>query len=173
MKNPALAYRQFSVQGATPLRLVVMLYDGAIAALQRAIAAIQAHDISNKCAELNRATAIIAQLEGSLNFEKGGEVARTLKSLYVYARSQALKGNLENSAPTLLSLVDRLTSVREAWAEADRLPPEPPTVAMGDNGASRPAAQRSRPFYPEATEAEDGDYPPSADRQPSSWRVSA
>lgn len=123
MKNPAVAYRQFSVQGATPLGLVVMLYDGAIAALQRAIAAIDADDISAKCAELNRALAIFAQLEGTLNFEQGGEVARTLMSLYAYCRVEVLKANLENSAEVLRTLIDKVTMVREAWYQADRLPP--------------------------------------------------
>ena len=45
MRHPAQAYRHLSVQGATPLGLVVMLYDGAIASLQRTITAIEAHDI--------------------------------------------------------------------------------------------------------------------------------
>ena len=71
MNHPAHAYRQFSVQGATPLGLVVMLYDGAIAALQRAVTAIEAHDIPKKCNHLNRAQAIIVQLEGTLNFGAG------------------------------------------------------------------------------------------------------
>lgn len=76
MRHPAQAYRQLSVQGATPLGLVVMLYDGAIASLQRTITAIEAHDIPQKCTHLNRAQAIILQLEGTLNFAVGGEVAR-------------------------------------------------------------------------------------------------
>jgi flagellar protein FliS len=71
MKHPALAYRQISVQSATPLGLVVMLYDGAIAALLRAIAAIEARDTEKKCHHLNRALAIIIQLEGTLNTEQG------------------------------------------------------------------------------------------------------
>src|SRR5579862_7705726 len=122
MKNPALAYRQFSVQGSTPLGLVVMLYDGAITAFQRAAVAIDAGDISEKCTHLTRAQAIILQLEGSLNFEVGGEVAQTLKALYVYARAQMLKANIENSAPTLRQLVEKFATVREAWYEADHRP---------------------------------------------------
>jgi flagellar protein FliS len=120
MNQPALTYRQFSVQGATPLGLVVMLYDGAIAALHRAIAAIEAHDIEAKCKHLSRALAIIAQLEGSLNFEQGGEVARTLSSFYAYARAQAMKANIENSAEILRSLIENFTTVRDAWQDGER-----------------------------------------------------
>ncbi len=130
MRHPALAYRQLSVQSATPLGLVVMLYDGAITALRGALTAIEAHDISKKCAHLNRAQAIIMQLEGTLNFEQGGEVAQTLKALYVYARAQMLKANIENSPEILRSLIEKISTVREAWYEADHQPsPSGPTPA--------------------------------------------
>jgi flagellar protein FliS len=120
MNHPALTYRQLAVQGATPLGLVVMLYDGAIAALHRALAAIEAHDVEKKCHHLGRALAIIVQLEGTLNFERGGEVAQTLRSFYVYARAQAMKANLENSAEILRSLIENFATLREAWQEGER-----------------------------------------------------
>ena len=63
MKHPARTYRQLLVEGASPLGLVVMLYDGAITFLHQAIAAMEAHDIEKKCQHLNRALAIIIQLE--------------------------------------------------------------------------------------------------------------
>jgi flagellar secretion chaperone FliS len=120
MRNPALAYRQSSVQGSTPLGRVVMLYDGAITFLNRALAAIEAGDIQKKTDHLKRALAIFAQLEGSLNFEQGGEVARTLKAFYSYARTQALKASLENSLEMLRALIQEFTEVRDAWQEGER-----------------------------------------------------
>jgi flagellar protein FliS len=120
MRNPALAYRQISVQGATPMSRVAMLYDGAIAFLERAVAAMEAREIQKKCDHLNRALAIIAQLEGSLDFQQGGDVARTLKSFYKYARLQAIKANIENSTEKLRSLIEHFTSVRDAWREGER-----------------------------------------------------
>jgi flagellar protein FliS len=124
MRKPAQVYRQFTVQGSTPIGLVVMLYDGAIAALERAIVATEAKDISEKCQHLARAQAIILQLEGTLNFAAGGEVAQTLKTLYVHARQQMLKANLENSTPILRSLVETITTVREAWHAAEHRTPD-------------------------------------------------
>ena len=139
MNHPAHTYRQFSVQGATPLGLVVMLYDGAITALQRAVAAIEAHDIETKCAHLKRAQAIIAQLEGTLNFELGGEVAQTLKSFYVYSRAQALKANIENSPEILRSLIEKFTTLREAWDQADHQPPPCPTTPASAGSPHAPS----------------------------------
>jgi flagellar protein FliS len=115
-----------------------MLYDGAIAAMNRAVASIEMHDIHSKCTHLKRALAIIAQLEGTLNFEQGGEVAQTLKSLYTYARTQVLKANLENSAEILRALIGKLSNVREAWSEADHRTATTRANVPGDESSGEP-----------------------------------
>ena len=137
MKHPVLTYRQMSVQGASPLGLVGMLYDGAIAAMQRAVMAIEAHDIEKKCHHLCRALAIIAQLEGSLNFELGGEVARTLQTFYQYVRAQAMKANIENSGDILRALIENLTTVRDAWREGERRLAAQGTSAPAEGSSAR------------------------------------
>lgn len=176
MSHPARNYRQFSVQGATPLGLVVMLYDGAIAAIRRAAVAIEMGDLQQKCTELNRALAIIAQLEGTLNFELGGEVARTLKALYVYSRSQMLQANIENSSSTLVSLIDKLATVREAWHLADNRPGDltVPAAIGGGLTDSRPGTQ-SKPEPGPAAErlVEKSPYLPVPDEERPSWNLSA
>jgi flagellar protein FliS len=139
MKHPALTYRQLSVQSATPLGLVVMLYDGAIAFLHRAIAAMEAHDIEKKCHHLNRALAIILQLEGTLNFEQGGEVARALQAFYMCARAQAQQANIENSPEILRELIEHFTALRDAWQEGER------RLTTRTAQATSPPAAESRP----------------------------
>ncbi len=120
MKHPAHTYRQLSVQGASPLEMVVMLYDGVITALLRAIDAIETHDIERKCEHLNRALTIIIQLEGTLNFELGGEIARNLQGLYAYSRAKINQANVGNSAEVLQSLIEHFTTLRDAWKEGER-----------------------------------------------------
>jgi flagellar secretion chaperone FliS len=164
MRHPASTYRQLSVQSSTPLGLVVMLYDGAIAALQQAMTAMEIPDTANKCFHLNRALAIVAQLEGTLNFEQGGEVARTLKSLYVYARGQILKGNVENSTEVLRALAEKLSVVREAWYEADRRPASAAPQPAGESPATEPAdgsepSHRPPPPRPAGRASAYGSFP--------------
>jgi flagellar protein FliS len=137
MNQPILTYRQLSVQGATPVGLVVMLYDGAIASMQRAITAIDAKDIEKKCAHLNRSLSIIAQLEGTLDFEHGGEVAQTLKQFYAHARARMLQANIENSREILSSLAQQFATVREAWEQVDRS--TSPVAPPAPNTGFRPA----------------------------------
>jgi flagellar secretion chaperone FliS len=173
MNHPAHAYRQFSVQGATPLSLVVMLYDGVIAALLKSVTAIEAHDIQDKCLHLNRAQAIILQLEGTLNMELGGEAAQTLKAFYLYSRGQVLKANIENSAKILRALIEKFTTVREAWYEADQRPSAAP-LTRNRAGSSReawneaPEAERPSPSAPVE---EDSPYASSDVLESRSWRL--
>lgn len=61
MWNPAKAYRQFSVEGASPVGLVVMLYERAIADLQRATTAVEAHDIELRTKHLDHFLGVIAE----------------------------------------------------------------------------------------------------------------
>ena len=75
MTNPAQEYRKRAVEGASPVGLVVLLYGGAVTNLMRAIAAVDAGNVEKRVEELNKALAIIAQLQGTLDFEKGGAVA--------------------------------------------------------------------------------------------------
>ena len=120
MYRPAYAYRQVSIQGATPLELVVMLYDGTITALLRAVDAMETRDIERKCEHLNRALAIVIQLEGTLNFEQTGDIAQNLQAFYAYARAKITTANAENSAEVLRSLVEHFTTLRDAWKEGER-----------------------------------------------------
>jgi flagellar secretion chaperone FliS len=175
MSHPAQAYRQISVRGATPLSLVVMLYVGAIASMQRAACAIEANDVQQKCTDLNRALAIIAQLEGTLNFELGGEVAQTLKALYVYARTEMLRANLENSPQTLRGVIEKLATVREAWYEADHRVPVPATVSAREGfvGGTPPDPPRGPEPLPFERTLEKSPYAPSPAVERRAWDLSA
>ena len=135
MKHPAQSYRQLSVQSASPLELVVMLYDGVITALLRAVGALEAHDIEKKCQHLNRALAIIIQLEGTLNFELGGEIARNLQGFYAYSRATITKANIDNSTEFLRALVEHFTALRNAWKEGER------HLTIEESEARAPSAQ--------------------------------
>jgi len=135
MNHPAQTYRQFSVQGATPLGLVVMLYDRAIADLRRAIAAIEAHDIEQRTKHLNHFFSVIAELESSLNHEREGSVAKNLAMFYKYARAQAINATVKNSKEILSHLYEHFSTLCGAWREGEHL--------LVTQGASSPADTRS------------------------------
>jgi flagellar protein FliS len=131
MTNPASEYRKRAVEGASPVGLVVLLYGGAITALMRAISAIEANNIEKRVLELNKVLAILAELQGTLNFEQGGAVAENLERFYVAMRAQVLEGSIKNSKPVLEELVKHMTSLKEAWQQVER-----ETTMKGSNGLS-------------------------------------
>ena len=87
-------YLRAAVEGASSVGMVTMLYDRLVADLQRAIVAIQQHDIETRCAQMKHAFLIVQQLEGSLDHENGGEAARNLSALYSYARAKMLEAQI-------------------------------------------------------------------------------
>jgi len=102
-------------------------------------------------------------------------VAQTLKALYVYARGQMLKANIENSPETLQSLIEKLRTVREAWYEADHRPAAAAATpaAEGSAGEARPPAPRRNQYISSGSAPEDSPYGPSTDGNSSSWDLSA
>ena len=115
MNSAAQNYTQFSLEGASPVGLVVALYDGALSSLHRAKRAMEANDIERRTQHLNHALTIIAYLQGTLNLERGGEVAGTLMQFYSYARASILQVGLTNSREKLADLASHFSSLREAW----------------------------------------------------------
>jgi len=118
--NAASEYRKRSVEGASPVGLVVLLYGGMITSLMRAIAAVEAGNIEKRVNELNKVLAMLAELQGTLDFEKGGAVAQQLEVFYTVVRSQILEASIKNSKPLLEELVKHMTAVKEAWQQVER-----------------------------------------------------
>lgn len=110
------------VNSATPVELIVLLYDGAIDSSRRAIHAIAAGDVPAKAAHISRATNIVAGLAGALDLSQG-EIAQNLFALYDYMQRQLLQANLRNSTEKLEEVARLLDDLRSAWrtlAEQER-----------------------------------------------------
>ncbi|MFC1887119.1 flagellar export chaperone FliS, partial [Thermodesulfobacteriota bacterium] len=84
MNNGYATYNEVNFNTSNPLKLVVMLYDGAINYLNKAIEYMNAGDIKNKNIYANKARDIIEELNNSLNAEQGQELAQNLRRLYFF-----------------------------------------------------------------------------------------
>lgn len=119
--NPWLSYRQVATKTATPGQLVLMLFDGALRFLDKALVGFDLDDPLDSNLAINnnilKAQEILRELNMSLNMEKGGEFATTMRRLYNYYDLQLSQSNLQKD-PAGVELVIRLLSViRGAWAE--------------------------------------------------------
>jgi len=114
------AYRSVGVESlvgsASPQRLVLMLFDGARAAVASASAHMQRRDIAAKCKAISQAIAIIdGGLKASLDLNVGGELAQNLSDLYAYMTQRLLYANLKNDAAALAEVAKLLQQLGSAW----------------------------------------------------------
>ena len=113
------AYKDVQVSSAVSyadgVQLIQMLFDGLMDALNDAETHIHRKDIAKKSDAISRATRIIVGLKGSLDFEKGGELARNLNDLYDYSSRQLLKANLRNDIELVQEVKGLLGEINSAW----------------------------------------------------------
>ncbi|MFC4161603.1 flagellar export chaperone FliS [Chitinimonas lacunae] len=113
---------ELDVQGASPHRLVCLLYEGAIKAVALAKVHMQAGAIADKGASISKAIAIIEEgLRLSLDKEgAGAELAQNLDALYEYMTLRLLTANLKNDVEALDEVYGLLVPLREAWEAIDK-----------------------------------------------------
>lgn len=112
------AYRKSAIETSSPEGLILMLYDGAITALASAEAALaegRAEDYRN---QMYKAQNIVSELMSSLDFARGGDVARNLFRLYEYFNYRMIQANVKGDASMIAEVKSSLTEIRSAWREA-------------------------------------------------------
>lgn len=104
------------VVAASPHKLIVMLFDGAIVAISNAVHHLGTGEVASKGQAISKAIAIIENgLRASLDKKAGGEIAVSLDSLYEYMTARLLQANLENSAVMLTEVQNLLRDLKTSW----------------------------------------------------------
>jgi len=141
MKNTLeakLAYRENAVRSATPIELVVILFEAAIEDMRRAVSAIQTRDIEERAAAVRHAMLILQQLQGTLDFERGGQVAKQFEQFYNLIRAKLLESQLRNSPELMSQQIQFMSEVRDCWAEAKKqIEPQPLPMPLAPPPESR------------------------------------
>lgn len=122
MRSPTQTYATVSVDAAVetadPHRLILMLFDGAIAAVALARIHMKAEEIEQKGLAISKAINLISSgLHASLDIEAGGELAERLSALYEYMTQRLLFANLKNSLAALDEVYELLVGLRDAWSQ--------------------------------------------------------
>lgn len=97
--------------------LLLMLYAGAIKFLTQAKAEIEKKNYAEKGVLISKAMDIIAELDGSLNMERGGELSKNLHQLYMFCNSHLLKASIKMNAKFVDDVVNILEGLRSAYAQ--------------------------------------------------------
>jgi flagellar secretion chaperone FliS len=118
------SYQMSAIQGASPIGLMVVLFDRLADDLRRAATALRKNDIETRCTEFNHASLVLGQMENWIDMEKGGESAQALTSFYANLRAKMMEAGATNSPQLLETQIDTLVDVRSAWQQLDTGPPE-------------------------------------------------
>jgi len=134
-------YQDASVRGATPIELVVVLYDAVIEDMRRALTAMKQGDIEARAAKVNHALIVLQQLQGTLDFEHGGSAARQFEQFYNLVRAKLLEAQIRRSPEVMQQQIRYMSEVRDCWMQAKRIlqprqdgPASLPSVSAGDGG---------------------------------------
>jgi flagellar protein FliS len=106
---------QTSITDADSHKLIQLLYNGALERINMAKARMQAKDFEGKGKLISKAIEIIGGLRGFLDFEKGGDLALRLETLYDYMERTLFDANRNNDLEKLDEVANLLRSIKEGW----------------------------------------------------------
>lgn len=140
------SYREAAVRGASPVELVVRLYEQTIEDLRQAANALDQNDVELRTNKINHAILVLGHLQSQLKFQAGGKVARDLEAFYNLLRQNLMQAQLSASKQLLAQQITDLLAVREAWIEVER------SEKSSEPGASQaalpdPADSKSQPAH--------------------------
>jgi flagellar protein FliS len=149
-RSGANAYAKVGLEtgviAASPHKLIVMLFEGAIVAINNAKTHMQAGQFEDKGKAITKAVLIVDEgMRGSLDKKAGGEIAANLDALYGYIIQCLLRANLRNDQALLDESLTLLTDLKSAWDAIGN------TVQPGQGAAPAPRAPAYDGLSPRAT----------------------
>ncbi len=121
--NAYSAYQKTNINTASQGRLIVLLYEGIIKQLSTAVTYIENNgkiapgNIEKYGICIQKAQAIITELQVSLDMEKGGDIARNLMSLYVFFNEELLAANINHDKEKLEFVLRMSKELAESWRQ--------------------------------------------------------
>ena len=129
-------YSQVQIQTANKGQLIVMLYQGAIKFMKKALQSMEKKDLEEKGNALIKAQDIILELLYALDQEmlnSGNELALNLQRLYLYAYRRLVHANVRQDEGAIKEILGVMTNLAEAWE----------TVAAGDSSVDLSRSSQS------------------------------
>ncbi len=129
------AYAQVKVETAvstaSPVQIVVLLYEGAISAIASAKGEMERRNVAQKARFINKAIDIVEGLRNALEFDQGGDIAISLNDLDLYMVQRLSTANLKNDPAILDEVTNLLHELLGAW---EILAKGPDTGNAAENG---------------------------------------
>ena len=111
----AQMYQKNAVQTASPAKLTLMLYDGAVKFTNIAIEAIEAGDIEKAHNNIVKAQNIIVEFRSTLDMKY--PVAKDFDVVYDYIYRRLVEANMKKDKDILEEVLGHLRTMRDTWKE--------------------------------------------------------
>jgi len=103
------------VMEASPHKLISLLMKGAMDRMAQAKGAIESENVARKGELISKAVAIVAELQASLDMEKGQQLSANLEALYDYMIRKLVEANRNNDTAVLAELIGLMAEVKQGW----------------------------------------------------------
>jgi flagellar protein FliS len=117
-------YFRQEVLSADPMKLVCLLYRGAVQAVRAARSHLRAKQIRERSRQITKAYEIIYELARTLD-PQHAEISRPLAELYAYMLTRLTEANTKQIEPPLTEVEQLLSTLLEGWQSAS-----PPGVTL-------------------------------------------
>jgi flagellar secretion chaperone FliS len=111
-------YQENQIMSASPEKILLMLYDGAIRFTRQAMYGLEEENLTLFHNGIQKTMAIITEFSNSLDHTIGGEIAENLDALYDFMIRELTKANLHKDIEKLRTVEKLLVDLRATWAEA-------------------------------------------------------
>lgn len=118
MKNAYQKYKTTAVTSASREKILLMLYEGAIKFVKRAIKASEEKNIAERGINIGRACDIVMELNNTLDHKIGGEISKNLEQLYNFITDQLTSANISGDTKYLHDALKVLETLNEGWIQA-------------------------------------------------------
>jgi flagellar secretion chaperone FliS len=118
--DPLFTYREASVAGASPVHLVVLLYQQLIDDMRKALDFLRKGNVEARTHEIDHALQIIGHLQATLDKGQGGKVAENLERFYEQLRRGLIEAQCKQSETALETQISHVLQVCDAWCAVER-----------------------------------------------------
>ena len=111
-------YQTNNITTATPEKLMIMLFDGAIQFLQKAKTAIEEKNLQERSKNIESARKIIRELMRTIDLENGNDVSKSLFRFYNKMAMKLIKANVSREVSLINEVIEDLTNIRWGFQKA-------------------------------------------------------
>jgi|GEM_PF-6238134 len=113
----AAKYKSLEVNSSNRLKVVVMIYDAALASLKHAALCHTKNDLIKRNQFISRTQFIVQELNNALDMQKGKEIASSLRKIYFFINRHLNDVMTDNDSRKIQDVIKILSQLREAWQE--------------------------------------------------------